>query len=259
MDRNFRLIFGQYSGINSTSIKEYKLDNKTLKIFSCHHKVGTSWFSKILSDVCRTYGLKFVYKQELSIDGSPDFIFDDHSRIMSLDLPTYLGVHLIRDPRDVIVSGYHYHKWTEENWANQVSPKYGNMSYKQKLNSFDNEVEAFSFELNHIGSETISEMMQWDYDNPAYLEVKYEDLLANERDVFYKIFEHYGFGDDVHKCVEIAQKYNFNNLKGTFGKHLRKGQSGDWKNHFSEDLKEEFKDKFPGVLEKLGYESDSNW
>ena len=32
---------------------------------------------------------------------------------------------MIRDPRDVIVSGYFYHQWTDEPWANEPRPELG--------------------------------------------------------------------------------------------------------------------------------------
>jgi len=35
--------------------------------------------------------------------------------------------------------------------------------------------------------------------------------------------------------------------------HYRKGQPGDWRNHFTEEHVAAFKEKFPGLVEKLGY------
>ena len=41
--------------------------------------------------------------------------------------------------------------------------------------------------------------------------------------------------------------------------HYRKGKAGDWANHFSEDHRAYFKEKFGDLLIKLGYEEDHNW
>jgi hypothetical protein len=40
---------------------------------------------------------------------------------------------------------------------------------------------------------------------------------------------------------------------------FRKGKSGDWKQHFSEDNKRLFKVKAGDVLIRLGYEKDNEW
>lgn len=41
--------------------------------------------------------------------------------------------------------------------------------------------------------------------------------------------------------------------------HYRKGVAGDWKLHFTPALKDAFKQKYPGMLERLGYEDDDQW
>ena len=41
--------------------------------------------------------------------------------------------------------------------------------------------------------------------------------------------------------------------------HQRKGIVGDWCNHFSNRVKDEFKKRFGEVLITTGYEPDLNW
>lgn len=235
--------------------------DKPLLLFSCHHKVGTAWFSNILNHVATEFDLKFEYNQALLLSEDTDIFFDDHSRYDLDKLELYKGVHIIRDPRDVIVSGYHYHKWTEEDWANIPSDKFGGKSYKEKINSFQNEEQGIAFEMENVGTDTIIEMMMWNYSNPNVLEIKFEELLKNPDEVFDDIFRHYGFsGEELNKCLSIANSYTFDRLKKKFNsKHLRKGIAGDWRNHFTDELKTLFKDMFPGVLEKLGYEKNMQW
>jgi sulfotransferase 6B1 len=41
---------------------------------------------------------------------------------------------------------------------------------------------------------------------------------------------------------------------------FRKGQSGDWRNHFTDAHKRDFKETAAGeLLIELGYEKDANW
>jgi lipopolysaccharide transport system ATP-binding protein len=41
--------------------------------------------------------------------------------------------------------------------------------------------------------------------------------------------------------------------------HYRKGVSGDWQNHFTDNIKAAFKEKFGQILIDTGYEKDMNW
>lgn len=41
--------------------------------------------------------------------------------------------------------------------------------------------------------------------------------------------------------------------------HYRKGQPGDWVNHFDEDHKRLFKDLYPGLVPALGYAASDEW
>ena len=230
-----------------------------LMLFGCHHKVGTSWFSKILPHIARDFNLQFQYGDQTGINTHTDIFFDDHSRLNPDEFQHYRGVHLIRDPRDIIISGFHYHKWTEEAWANEAKDHWQGMSYKEKLNSLDKH-NGLIFEMEHIGRETINEMLAWNYHNKSFLEIKYEDLLVSQQEIFSKIFQHYNFNKQaIKKCLDIADQYNVKKMKKNNAQHLRKGISGDWKNHFTPLLKEQFKKSFPDALSRLNYEQESNW
>ena len=41
--------------------------------------------------------------------------------------------------------------------------------------------------------------------------------------------------------------------------HYRKGQPGDWVNHFTPKVRQLFKDRYGELLVRLGYESDTSW
>ena len=41
--------------------------------------------------------------------------------------------------------------------------------------------------------------------------------------------------------------------------HYRKGQPGDWRNHFTEEHVAAFKEKFGDLVVRLGYEPDNDW
>jgi Sulfotransferase domain len=136
----------------------------------------------------------------------------------------------------------------------------GGETYKEKINQLNNK-DGLLFEMDNVGRETIAELMQWDYTNRNFLEVTFEELLNNKQVVFQNIFKHYNFNEPaVQKLMEIVELYEFKKLKKKVNaKHLRKGVSGDWKNHFDTDMIQKFKELFPDVLTALGYEKDDNW
>lgn len=239
--------------------------NKKLIVHCCYHKVGTAWFIRVLRSVARYYGLKFQHDNQDNFKRNTDVFLEHMSRIDTEKLPDYIGSHMIRDPRDMIISAYFYHLWTKEEWAHIPRKSLDGLTYQQHLNSFDRE-EGLLAEMRGTSKEVIEEMAAWDYNNPYFIEIKYEEILHNEVEVFAKIFKHYGFSKQaIHNCLQIAEQYSFKNKsnrkKGTVKKysHLRSGRTQEWKEVFTDKHKRQFKDLFGDVLIELGYETNNDW
>lgn len=240
-------------------------DRNILIVHGCYHKVGTSWFIKVLRSIARHYGLSFQRCIQSELKRDTNIFMEYMSRIDVDKLPPYIGSHMIRDPRDIIISAYFYHLWTKEEWAHIPRISLNNLTYQQHLNSLSQE-EGLLAEMEGTSKETINEMALWDYHNPNFLEFKYEDIIRNEAEVFAKIFRHYGFHEQaISKCIEIADKFSFQNTtnrqKGTVKSrsHLRSGRTGEWKEYFTEKHKQRFKELFGDVLIQLNYETSNDW
>jgi hypothetical protein len=96
----------------------------------------------------------------------------------------------------------------------------------------------------------IKEMTDWDFDNPSFIEIRYEDLIMNEGDIFYEIFKHYGFTDlAIERSLRIVKKFTIDNP----------GKPGKWKDYFDEEHKEVCKELLGDCLIKLGYEKNNDW
>lgn len=180
-------------------------------------------------------------------------------------LSSYKGSHTIRDPRDVIVSGYFYHLWTKEKWAHIPREKYGNRSYQEYLNSLDRE-EGLMVEMNRFASYDIKHMVQWDYNNPHIFEIRYEEIIESEETIFHELFQHYGFNRSaIATAMKIVEKCSFKNVaKRQIGEiksqsHLRSGKTRQWENVFSDKHKNHCKKLLGNALIQLGYENDRNW
>lgn len=215
--------------------------------------------------------MKYQRCVQEELEQDTDIWLEWHSEVNFRNLPAYVGSHMIRDPRDVTISAYFYHLWCHEEFCHIPREEYYGMSYQEYLNSLSKE-EGILFEMqnslekgNTTGS-IIEDMSRWDYSNPHILELKYEDVIMNPREWFGRIFDKYGFEEKERKiALKIVEK---NSFQGRTGRklgvedkksHLRKGTPGDWKNHFTEDHKDEFKSRYGDILIMLGYEKDKKW
>lgn len=243
----------------------YKQDVPNKKLIHCgHHKVGTYWFARILKGIADHYGLKFQNCEQFYLNQDTDFFMEQHTYVDLTEFDDYVGSHLIRDPRDMVISGYHYHKWTTEDWAHLPVPSLGYKSFQKYLNSLD-EREGLKAEIRRT-ARNINDMAEWDYKNPKFFEIKYEDLVADEMAIFESLFKHFGFNEEgVAYGLEMAEKYSFKNVtKRKVGEeskqnHLRSGKPGQWIDMFTEEHKDLFKELTGDALIKMGYESDNNW
>jgi hypothetical protein len=237
---------------------------KPLIIHCCYHRVGTVWISRILKHIAAEFGLTFHNNRQTKSISDTDILIHFHSEVDISRLQNYVGSHMIRDPRDVIVSGYFYHLWTKEKWANIPRDRFDGKSYKEYLNAL-NQCDGLSVELKRTKS-LIWNMANWDYNNPQFFEIRYEDIILNEEPIFRRLFQHYGFKESaIERSCKIGKKYSFDKVTGRqigevqTGVHLRSGSIGQWKKLFEEEHRNLFKSLYPGVLTALGYEENDDW
>ena len=215
----------------------------------------------------------------------------DNSILDILSQKDYRGFHVIRDPRDLLVSGYFSHKQShpvDENynpWMGEDRDRLQSVGQDEGLLM---ELDYWAPYFKHLG--------EWNYENPNIYETRFEVLTSNPVEEFQKIFSFVGIkigeGDftvtskalinyvsrriigpvfKMYQCPSwvyrrIVEQYSFKQLtKGrTKGEedtesHFRKGISGDWQNYFTPHLKEAFKNRYGDLVVKLGYEQSNDW
>ena len=104
-------------------------------------------------------------------------------------------------------------------------------------------------------------IVQW-VDEPDCLTIHFEDLIgsagggSDERQLatIKAIVEHIGIELPQEAIEEIAATTFY-----TRARTFRKGQIGEWRNHFTEEHKQAFKEIYGDLLVKLGYEKDCDW
>jgi hypothetical protein len=283
-----------------------------------HHKCASSWVLSIVSEVCRDIGLpSHVVLDALTPQSTgplTDFVatFERPQLRQRIDelggglvacvtadqaqaevLQPAKAFHVIRDPRDIVVSAYFSHLYSHPTEGLQHLQR-----HREELQSLSPE-EGLLSEFDFSATE-LDQLGEWDYCTDHILELKMEDLTADPYSSWLKIFRHLGLLSDVDpvrtgELVEVWVSRAMNRLSrrprmsrvrrpiGATGEvvlgaaykfrfdaqasgrdrgdedvtsHYRKGVSGDWRNHFTPEHTRQFMERFGDVLSKLGYDSD---
>ncbi|MBX2970756.1 MAG: sulfotransferase domain-containing protein [Cyclobacteriaceae bacterium] len=271
-------------------------------LFLGHHKCASTYVAKILSSFAKQLNMS-VNKVDLSdqlssvtIEYSDFFyVLNANRKIVekSFSMEKIKSLHVIRDPRDVIVSAYYSHRNSHPTdiWPDLVP-------HRERLNSLDKN-EGLMAEMD-FSQQFFDDMDSWVPDSsPDILDVKMEDFTLDPYSKWVEIIDFFGFMDstkvnkpsfrgqlrqlfDILKSRMLKQQNDskieigevletvYSNRFEILSKgrrpgmedvqhHYRKGQPGDWRNHFTERHKKSFKERFNNLLIKYNYEVDDNW
>jgi len=178
-------------------------------------------------------------------------------------------VRFIRDPRDLLISAYYYHKRGAEPWCHLKDPtdldwKIVNGSvpsnlpeglslteYLNKSSLHDGLIAEMDFRRFHFTS-----MLEWPDDDSRVRLYQYENIIGNEREIFTDIFNFFGFSLPTRWAGAYhAQRFRAG-ASASKRKHIRNPNSGQWRKHFTPELKKAFNQRYGDVLEKYGYPLD---
>lgn len=170
----------------------------------------------------------------------------------------------VRDPRDLMVSGYFYHKKRAEPWfrfkhptdeyfsaingkAPEGIPK--GISYADYLNTLDVEkglLTEMEFRQYHFES-----MLSWPDDERIRV-FRYEDIVDDQLKCFEDILDHLEIhGLTRRKIMFFANRNSLGKRKNDA--HVRNPSSGQWREHFTDRVHDLFLDKYRGLLERYEY------
>ena len=96
----------------------------------------------------------------------------------------------------------------------------------------------------------------------ASLMISYEELLDDTEGVLRRILRLFQLDATDSELKSMVEQNSFKRMQQGELKHsgfFRKGQSGDWVNHYSDALKAKFKAIEPELLVEFGYEADGSW
>lgn len=279
---------------------------RSLVAFYGHHKCASTWIHSVLDAVAADAGWRLAYLPTEADFGGDLRGFVERKRVdvvsyVNADLkhaetlPPHRGFHVIRDPRDAVVSAYFSHKGSHPThaWPELVP-------YRERLQQVSKEDGLF-LELE-FSQQFLSKMSRWDYDQDHVLELKQEEFTADPYKGFLSAFDWLGLLDTTHynkvrwpgyllratsnilnrkyrvaprlpldqvpgeRLLGVVYDQRFEKYAGGRKKgaedtksHYRKGKGGDWVNHFTEEHVAAFKERYGDLAVRLGYESDNGW
>lgn len=204
----------------------------------------------------------------------------------------YRGFHVIRDPRDVLVSAYFSHRYShpirsDGGWIAE---------FRRQLSAMPDVESGLLLEL-YFNATVLSSMGAWNYANPRIYETRFETLIADPVGEFARIFIFLGIhtphiGLPILAALALdrwRQRHRQRSmpLRSTLpmpllrhivacnafdmlaqGRqpgqedtqhHYRKGVAGDWRTYFTPRVTAAFKERYGEMIIRLGYEKEWDW
>lgn len=182
-----------------------------------------------------------------------------HAREPYLSLlcaPHWATIFLYRDPRDMLVSHVFY--------ATDMYSQHGmHRYYTETLTSMEERLNAA---IAGVVEPALSSVRQR-YDNylawlehPEILPLRFEDLIIARDAALNRLLDYLaarGFECAISRshAIEALKSGIASHKSGTF----RKGQPGNWRDHFTDANKSRFNEVAGDLLIRLGYEQSNDW
>jgi hypothetical protein len=275
-----------------------------LRAYFGHHKCATTWAGAIIGHVSRELGLRHSIVFDTRGERLGDLVGRKGVEFLSYTeadieqvkgLGPLRGFHMVRDPRDVVVSAYfsHLYSHSTEAWPALIE-------HRRALEQLSPE-EGLLLEMK-FRERQMMEMYHWDYSREDILELRMEEVVARPYSQMLEIMSFLQLLDDrelvplrrvgwvlwkairriewqtgaslgvrppaipAERLLGIVWEHDFAKKSGgrkpgeeDSKSHFRKGQAGDWRNHFTPRHVRFFKDHYGDLLLKLGYEANSEW
>lgn len=245
----------------------------TPTIFNITHiKSGSQWVRAILTEcapqriVTPKVGITQFYEDPLVAGAVYPALYVpyDHFRAVLDGNTANQNPHtefvVIRDLRDTLVSLYFSLKISHPLIAEQLVEERHQLNEKNLEEGLLLLLESRMYDVAEIQRSWLPACQR-----EEALLVRYEDLLADEQAAFARIINYCRLDVSPENLRDIVTRNSFERQSGRakgeedVSSHYRKGIVGDWKNVFSEKVKDEFKRKFGDLLLLTGYESGLDW
>lgn len=244
------------------------------RIHCSYHKCLTVYLSRVIEALFRSPLADGTYRhfnsrlEEFNSEYSGYSVASVNNHVLDLDsLGDFRITRLVRDPRDLVVSGYLYHRRGAEDWCDAPVPSderfrvvnghvsselaQSGLSFKNYLQSVSEEqglLAELDFRRYHFES-----MAAWPTDDERVRVFRYEDIVGSEASVMYKILRHLKFRKDQAALGAVfSQRRSAARVAGSHA-HVRDPRSGQWRSRFTPLVEKVFEERHGELLDRYGY------
>jgi Sulfotransferase domain len=170
----------------------------------------------------------------------------------------YRSFVVIRDLRDTLISLYFSTKQSHELIVDRLT------QIRHFLTNSSEEDGLIYLLSEQICQHSARIQASW-LGAPDVLLLRYESILSNEYTFFEQLTEYCQIDVSRERLQDTVRSNIFAVATGRkrgdedVNAHLRKGIVGDWRNHFTERVKTQFKRQYGKLLIDTGYEKDLSW
>ena len=226
-------------------------------LIGTHHKVLTVYMARVFRAYAFITGQSFCRATRSPVEYDKNVILNGHSTFdfQSVTRP-FRGIHIRRDPRDLLVSCVHYHLKSSELWLHREG-HWGleGSTYQHELRALRNMEERLIFELDHEGGAIIDGMSSWDYSKPEFVELRYERIVATDGIAYVRESLDQSALFDLREIMLLEKLFNIFSTLGVLAnrQHIRNAKPSQWKEYFTPKVEKRFAERFGPALARLGY------
>jgi lipopolysaccharide transport system ATP-binding protein len=229
-----------------------------------HHKAGSQWINRIFQALAfermvlpEVQNHQFLHKPVEAGRIYPT-LYITREQFESVALPRHWRRFvMIRDLRDTLVSLYFSLKHSHKLLTDLMRAR------RTALNELSEE-EGLLY-LIDCGLTPMAQV-QWSWYAAREEVIRYEDLLQRDEEILARVLlGHCRLGVEPQRLREVIRAQRFEAQSGRkpgtedTHAHERKGIAGDWRNHFTDRVRAEFKRCYGSLLIATGYEKNFNW
>ncbi len=241
-----------------------------LRVYFGYHRSGSSWIARLLDQACVELRLHFDVLHDASdVDDLGAWVADRHTQVLAwtntdgrrlAELGPFVGVHVVRDPRDVVVSAYFSHLLSHPTAGMPWLPP-----HRAELSTLDRDA-GLAAEIR-CRSLQFEQLQAWPGHSDVQ-ELRFEALTADPSTEVPRLFEALDLvGRSLplrrrlshEDAARVAHAHRFQLLAGgrTPGTedrthHYGRGTPGDWRTHLQEHHLARIDATWPGLVTRWG-------